>query len=129
MSLINKIILLTIFSITTTQSQIFSQNHVDPDIYNENSKYIEKYITKEKIFEVMEKFGEYIDPDDYEMLIFFIKSNHYEILYLKSNEWFEFFEELDRKSQEKKEEFLAKEKVKSKQKHEENNNGLEEKKV
>ena len=76
-SLINKVIILTIFSITTIHVQILFQNLVEPKSFH---KKILNDITNEEILEVIEKFGEYFDPNDYEMLHFFIEFNRNEKL-------------------------------------------------
>lgn len=75
--LISIAIILTIFSITSTYVQILFQNLVEPKSFH---KKILNDITNEEISEVIEKFGEYFDPNDYEMLHFFIEFNRNEKL-------------------------------------------------
>ena len=66
-----------VFSITTIHVQILFQNLVEPKSFH---KKILNDITNVEILEVIENFGEYFDPNDYEMLHFFIEFNRNEKL-------------------------------------------------
>ena len=132
MSFIKVAFILTVFSITKSHCQTFFQDLEEQKSYHEKLLYIQKIIndiTIDEFLEVVEEFGEYIDPYDYEILQLFIEFKRNEKLHAKPD-WLETFEEIyryrrfeenNKNSNEQEKDFVFNDEIKTKKNNEDEN--------